>query len=186
MQLESAALEREPVEAERRRAAAANRPDLVGQMLLDQRNLGLHREFDVRECAGVRARRHTGQDPTGTLLVHEAASAVDWVDNEYPAHVVSLSFPGNHDFATRQTFRDQQDGPIRRGDRPRDLFDKHVLGDAIDRVDRVSLFFVARDARQRGHGAPFARLDDIAANPAMQGLNGREKRMVEIHAGCER
>ncbi|MBW8866519.1 MAG: hypothetical protein JF610_04170, partial [Acidobacteria bacterium] len=60
-----------------------------------------------------------------------------------------------------------------------------VLGNPIDRIDRVARFFT-RNAGQRRHRGPFARLDDIAANAAMQALNGREKRMVWIHAGCDR
>src|SRR6185295_112817 len=53
---------RESVDAHGRRSLAANGPELVRQMLLDERNLRLHRELDICQRARARTARDTGQD----------------------------------------------------------------------------------------------------------------------------
>ena len=66
-----------------------------------------------------------------------------------------------------------------------DLLDEHVLGDAIDRINRVP-FLLASDSREGARRHPLARLDDVAADASMQGLNRREERVGDRHDDCDR
>ena len=78
-------LARQPVEALRLRAFAPQRPQLIRQVLLHQRNLRLHRQHDVPQRRGRPAiGRHAGEHPRAALLVHQAARAVDRVDDDPP------------------------------------------------------------------------------------------------------
>jgi hypothetical protein len=165
----------------RRHAPPANRPDFVAQVLLDEGDLRLHRQLDVGQRAQARTRRHARQDPPRAFLIHQPARAVDRIDDDHPAHRRSRRVPRDHHFPARQAFRDHQDGRIGRRDRLPDLLDQQVLGHAVDCVDRVPVF-LARDRRQRSHGGPLARLDDVAPDAAVERLKGRKKRMVRSHA----
>jgi len=89
------------------------------------------------------------------------------------------------DLAASETFRYQQHRRIPCRDRPLDLINQHMFGDAVDRIDRVS-FFLPRDTGKRCRGRALTGVDDITTDSAMQGLNGGEKRVGWIHAGVER
>ena len=136
---------REPVDAHGRRSLAANRPELVRQMLLDERNLRLHREFDICQRAGARTARDPGQDPGWTFLVHHAARAVDRVHDDDPSRGLSVGAFRHDDLAARQSLGHQQHRLLPRGDSSADLCDELVFSNAVDRVDRIALCF-RRDA----------------------------------------
>ena len=86
---------------------------------------------------------------------------------------------GHDHLAARQPFGDEPNRRVRRGNRSRELLDEHLLGDPIDRVDRVP-FLLASDTRQRAHRRLLARRDDVAADASMQGLDGREERVRDV------
>ena len=141
----------------RRRALAADGPELVAQVLLDERDLGLHRELDVGQRASAPGpRRDAGENPGRALLVHQAARAVDRIDDDRQRDVRSRSRRRAARPRRRAALRRRaRTGASARGDRPLDLLDEHVLGDAVDRVDRVA-FVVVRDVR-RARSPPRAR-----------------------------
>ena len=57
-------------------------------MLLEERDLGLHGEDDVRQARlGAAIRRNAREHPGAALLVHQAARAVEWIDEQPPATV---------------------------------------------------------------------------------------------------
>ena len=61
----------EPIDAHSLRPLPANRPQLVREVLLHQRNLRLHRELDVGQRRRVAAiGRDAGENPAGPLLIH--------------------------------------------------------------------------------------------------------------------
>ncbi len=158
-------------------ALAANGPQLIAQVLLHERQFRLHGEHDVRQ-RGVGARRHGGQDPRGPLLIHQAARAVDRIDDDRPLDARDVGASRQHDFPARQALGDESHGCVP-GDRPLDLLDQHVFRDAVDRVDRVALV-VVRDVAQRVDGAALAGGDDIAADPRVQREERGKKRVHQL------
>ena len=59
-------------------AFATNGPERIGEMLLDQRNLCLHRQFDVPQARlWATIGRDAGEYPGATLLKHQAVCAID-------------------------------------------------------------------------------------------------------------
>src|SRR6185369_9717810 len=84
LQIQGRALAGDAIEAGRGHAAASDGPQLVGQVLLDERYLRLHRELDVRQRARAGPRRDTRKDPGGALLVHEATRSIDRVYDDRP------------------------------------------------------------------------------------------------------
>ena len=148
-------------------------------MLLDERNLRLNSQLDVRQRARARAGGDAGQNPRGTLLVHEPTRPIDRIDDDRPRRGAARA--GRHDDpAAGQPLGDEQDGGVRRRNRAPDLLDEHMLGDAIDRIDRVPVL-VASHAGQRACRGLLARVHDVPADPPMQGLNRREERMGDGH-----
>ena len=145
MESQRNAFAREPVDANGRRPLVSNRPELVREMLLDERNLGLHRQFDICQRAGARTARHPGQDPGRTFLVHHAARAVDRVHDDDPSRSLSVGAFRHDDLAARQPLGHQQHRLLPRGDSSADLCDELVFSNAVDRVDRIALCF-RRDA----------------------------------------
>ena len=64
-------------------AAAGDRPHRVAQVLLHERDLRLHGELDVgQRLAAASVGRDAGQHPGRALLHHQAARAVDRVDDD--------------------------------------------------------------------------------------------------------
>ena len=127
-------------------ALAANGPKLVAQMLLDERDFGLHRDFDIGQRGFLAAvGRDAGENPRRAFLVHQPARAVDRVDDDAPAGIVLLRAFGEHDAAVRQSFADQNDWFVRRNFAI-EPFDERRFADPVDRVDDVARAFV-RDAR---------------------------------------
>ncbi len=71
-----------------------------------------------------------------------------------------------HQLAARKAFGHETDWRPGR-DGAFDLVNEHVLGDAVDGVDRVA-FVVVRDVGEGGHRGAFARGDDVGANATVQ------------------
>src|SRR2546426_11448140 len=68
-------------------------------MLLQKWDLGLHREHDVGEARRRTAIRcDTREDPGAPLLIHEAARAVERVDEEPPATVLLTRATREHEW----------------------------------------------------------------------------------------
>ena len=99
--------------------------ELVGLTLLDGRQLGHRRGDDVAQRPTPRRSRR--EAPRGTLVVHQAACAVDGVDDDGPRRVVP------DDDRLLQSLRHELDvGPVLL-----EPTDQRVVGHAVDRVDRV-------------------------------------------------
>ena len=79
---------RQPIVATSLQSLPANRPELVRKMLLEERDLGLHGEDDVRQARlDAAIRRDAREHPGAALLVHQAARAVERIDEQPPATI---------------------------------------------------------------------------------------------------
>src|SRR5262249_50060670 len=133
--------------AEALHSTTANSPDLIAQVLLDERNFSLHRNFNIGERSGMTAVGcDTGKNPPWALLVHEAASAIDRVDNNPPPRIALFRAIRQHNAPVRQTFADQNDRLSRR-DFLREPFNERRLADLVDRIDHITRT-IMRNARQ--------------------------------------
>ena len=151
------------VQAPRGDTLAANRPGFVAQVLLQGRDLALHRQHDVRQPRLVAAvRRDAAQHPGAALLVHQAARAVDRVDQDPPARSRGIAAARQRQRSAGDALGDEHDAPeaFRIGLEPAD---QHVFADAIDGVDGVALP-VARDCCRRVDGGLGAGLEHPGAD----------------------
>jgi hypothetical protein len=154
-------------------------------VLLDQRNLGLHCQLDVRQRTWRGTRSDAGQDPCRAFLIHQPARAVDRIDDDHPPRRGAIRPVRHHDLTVLQPLGDEHHRRVVRRHRSSDLFDEQVFRDAIDGVDRVPLA-LARNGRQPSHGRLFAGPDHITPDASMQGLDRSEKRMLGSHVDVER
>ena len=75
----------QPVEAFGVRALTSHRPEAIRQVLLDERYLGLNRQLNIAQiCLSPAIWRHAGQHPGAAFLIHQAARAIDRIDNDSP------------------------------------------------------------------------------------------------------
>src|SRR4051794_25328183 len=140
----------EPIVSDRLSTIAAHRPELITKMLLHERDFRLDGGFDVAESHQVAAVwGDASEDEAGAFLEHEAAGAVDWVDNDLPAGV-ELSCQGRQDHApVGQALADKDDG-LMSGDFAREPVDEGRLADSINGVDNVASAVVGNAAELGG------------------------------------
>ena len=141
-------------------------------MLFEKWDLGLNGERDIREsrrCSTVR--RHTGEHPGAALLVHQAARAVDWIDEHSPAAVTLLgakSFGDHtHRFVGGQFTQAPHEGLFRH---------------PVNRVDRVT-FVACRRCELLGR-LSLARLHDGVADRVMQRKDRLEQFLSAAHSAA--
>lgn len=120
------------------RAGAADGGELVGAPLFAGGELGHGGDGDVAECgAGTALRGEAGENPGGAFVVHEAAGAIDGVEDAFPAGARDGCAEGEGEVvAVFDAFHDELDGP---GAGP--VFfepgDDGVFAEFIDVVDGV-------------------------------------------------
>ena len=145
-------------------AAARDRPHRVAQVLLHERDLGLHGDRDVgQRLASVAVGRDAGQHPRRALLHHQAARAVDRVDDDDDLDVLLARAGGQHAAPVRaQPLGHQQARPL-----AATASSKRASSTASDRrstantrVARV----VAHHRRQLVDRLALARGDHLVAN----------------------
>ncbi len=68
-----------------------HRPQLVGKVLLHERQLGLHGEHEIGEAWVRHVRSDAREHPAAALLVHEPASAVDRIDDHEEARASRIT-----------------------------------------------------------------------------------------------
>lgn len=118
--------------------APARPPELIGQVLFQERDLGLNRHPGVRQprlVAMIGSERH--QHPGRSLLMHEPAGAVDGIDQQ---PIARPRRPGEDDALGSEALGDQHDT----GQRPqlaRDHLGQVLLAEGVDHVLRVTLGF---------------------------------------------
>ena len=79
-------------------------------MLLNKRDLGLDRKFNVAADGVVAAiRSNAGQYPRASFLIHQAASAVDRIDDDAPDGVGFVCSSRQNDLSVFQAFGDEND-----------------------------------------------------------------------------
>ncbi len=124
-------------------------------------------EHDVGQARGRSfVRRDARQYPGAALLVHEAACAIEWVDQQSPAAILLSGAARKHE-RLGEAFRDEANGLVARdGGEPAH---ERRLADAVDGVDRIA--FVARRLRELLRRLPRARVHDVVADRGMQGLD---------------
>ena len=167
LSLQQSRIAGESIIADAADAVAANGPELVAKVLFDERDFSLDSDFNIGQRGFLaEVRRNAGEDPTGAFLIHEAAGAVDWVDDDAPAGIVLVGASRQCHPTVRQAFADQDDGLVGRNF-AREAIDKGGFADPIDCVDDVAGAFVG-DASEFIGRALFARHYDQAADRVVQ------------------
>ena len=180
-QREGRARARHQIEPLGARAFARHRPQRVGEVLLDQRDLGLHGDADVRQrLAAAAVGRDPGQDPGGPLLVHEAARAVDRIDERDDLRGALRRPLRQHAAPVRaQALGDQQTRPA--GGEGGEAIDQHPFRHAIHRIDDVARLLAGHRRQLVGRRAR-ARRDDFGADGLVNRLDGLDQRGLVTHA----
>ena len=157
--------------------AAAQRPELVRQMLLEERNLGLHGQDDVAQArSGAPVRRDAREDPGAALLIHQAARAVDRVDQQAPAAVLFARSPPprQHEAVAGQSFGHQTERLLARD--IGEALHERVLAYPVDGVDRIAVAFrVGSHGGEQLRRLPGARRDHRVADALVQRPDGLEQ-----------
>src|ERR1044072_8406979 len=134
-------------------------------MRLEPPDLRLDGERDIGQAGrGTTVWRKSGQNPGAALLVHQATRAVDGIDDHAPGGVSRFR---------RQPFRDYTDWL----GKSIEARGEDLLGDAIDRVNRIAVVF-AGSGSQLFRLLAFARFDDRAPNRVVK----RQDRLRETFA----
>src|SRR5258705_769865 len=94
----------EPIEAFAGNALATNGPHGIREVLFDQWDFCLDWEFDVLQIrVGPSIGCNAGQNPGTTLLVHKAASAIDWINDNAPDRFGLRELAWQHHLTTLQS-----------------------------------------------------------------------------------
>jgi hypothetical protein len=140
----------EPIVSDRLSTIAAYGPELITKMLLHERDFRLDGGFDVAESHQVAAVwGDASEDEAGAFLEHEAAGAVDWVDNDLPTSVAFSCGVWQDHAAVGQPLADKDDGFIR-CDFACEPVDEGRLADSINGVDNVASAVVGNTAELGG------------------------------------
>ncbi len=127
-------------------AFTPDRPHLIRQVLFHERDLRLHPEDDIPQRRGRPAiGRHAREHPCAALLIHQAARAVDGVDDDPPVDRRLIAPLGIAAAAARQPLGDEDEGVLA-GEGFRESRDDRFPDD-VDRVDRVA-GIIAIDGRK--------------------------------------
>ena len=160
----------------------AERPHLVAQVLLEERDLGLHGEHDVAQRSlRFTMRRDPCENPSAALLVHEAARAVDRIDDHAPAAILLAGAGGEEEAPRRQPFRNQPERFV-----VRDIsqaLDERRLAHTIDGVDGVDAV-VGRNGSQRLDLLTCTGVQDGGANAVVDREDGLEEPTDVSHLAC--
>jgi hypothetical protein len=152
--------------------AVPHDPQAVREMLLEQRDLGLQRERDAGERGGVAAiRRHTRQNPAGPLLIHQAACAVDRIDDHRDLRRGAVRQHAASGLA--EPFGDEQHRPL--ACQRLEMADERLFRHAIEREDRVA-GVAADDGGERL---------EVGAGTLAAGDNGVAERGVDLPEPAE-
>src|SRR5215218_9618190 len=164
---------REAIDSPRLDALASHGPQLIAQMLFDERNLRLHREDDVAQ-PGLRAaiRRETGEDPRRSLLVHQAARPVDRIDEQTPPAVALCGAARQHESTRRQSLGYQHERLLKR-----ELLepgDERLFAHPVYGVDGIADAVVG-DVAQRPGALRRERIHHARADSRVQVENRRQQ-----------
>ena len=89
------------------RAVAADGPKTIGQMLLYEWYFGLNCEFDVGKVGLLAAiGRDARQYPRTAFLIHQAACAIDRIDDDAQGCIIFRNTLRQNDLSLRQAFSD--------------------------------------------------------------------------------
>src|SRR5205814_8107614 len=79
------------------RPATFDRPEHIREAHLARRQLGHYRDLDVSQARRPPAIRcDAGQRPRGAFVIHDAARAVDWIDNDADLRIVLARATGKN------------------------------------------------------------------------------------------
>jgi hypothetical protein len=137
---------REQVDSLGAGALSPDRPEEIRQVLARGGDLHLHRDGDIRERGGLApVRRHAAEYPGAALVIHQAARAIDWIDDEAEAGLLRrASLREEPPPIPRQPLGNQRQrhllGPARA------MLQQDLLGVQINGVDRIA---IARFAHPR-------------------------------------
>ena len=183
-QLERHGLTGEPIHPAGLGAPAPLCPELIGQVLLHERNFGLYREDDVtKPRRGAEVGCDAGEDPRGSLLVHEPARAIDGIHKQPPAALCFGRAVREHEAFWRETLGDEDEWFIARngGESVNERGFAHPVH-GIDGVTRVIV-------RHLGHCVVALLLAcgyDRRANAVVEVDDGRQQVVGVGHQRCRR
>ena len=126
-----------------------------------------------RRVSGAVSGRDAGEDPRASLLVHEAAGAVDGIDDDAPPRARRIGASGQDEAPTGQAFSDEDDG-ITAGHIIFECRNEPLLADAVDCVDGVP-FVVVGHFRHLFGGGGLTRGDDLVPDDPVQATQWGEK-----------
>jgi hypothetical protein len=163
-------------------AAARDRPQRVAQVLFHQWDLGLHGERDVgQRLASVSVGGDSGQHPRRALLHHQAARAVDRVDNDDDLDVLLARAGGQHAAPVlAEPFGHEQARP------PLcellEAREQHRLRQAIDGEHSIARI-IAHDRRQLVYRLALTRRDHLVADGLVHAADVGDQRLGVTQAG---
>ena len=150
-------------------AVAAEGADLIGAPLFAGGDFRHGGDEDIGEAGFVaELGGESGEDPGGALIVHDAAGAIDGINDAAPEGV--LDFRAAREEAQGgivEAFGDELDGPLGGPVGFEPLYDG-VLAEGIDRVDGIGDGF-AVDAGEIGGFAIFAAGDHLIPDKIAEG-----------------
>jgi len=176
---EGPAFPREPVVPFGARSLSRDRPERVGKVLLDERDLGLDRELHVEERRpGTAVPGNPSENPGASLLVHQPPGPVDGVHQDAERGIL-LGRLVRNDRASliSETFGDENDGLLEA--ETAEEFEDLGLAHLVDRVERVTAF-VPRHLRHLHERRTLASRDDGVPDARVEMANRLEK-MGYVH-----
>ena len=156
------------------RALPTQAPQHIAEVLLNERNLGLHGKYDVLQ-ARFRSviRGHAGQDPCAAFLVHQSSRAVNRINDDAPEGLCFTRAARQNDLPACNPFCDQNMGRSGRHLMFEEL-KQEFLTHAIDRVNRVAGAAVIVHPREVFQVCPFAGGHYFVAHAFVQTAQRRE------------
>ena len=177
-ELERVTLAAKHVGAQRLHAATADGPELVREVLLHERDLGLHGEHEIGQARVRNVGRDAGEDPRAALLVHEPTRAVDRIDDEDVARLALVAAARQDHPPALEPLGDEHDAAQPAGF-TLELRDEHFFAHAVDGVDRVAAGIAGHGGQRSRALSPKCRRDAVA-DPALQPLHDRKDELGDL------
>src|SRR6185369_10921182 len=160
---------------------AANCPQCVAKMLLQQWYFCLHCKLDILQvCLLTTIGRDSREHPGTAFLIHYFPSAIDWIDNHAPDSFVFCCTARQNQLPILDTFSYENQ---RRNACQLLLkqFDKQFFTDAVNRVDCVALGCIVRNSGELFELRALAFGDDGIAHSLVNTANWTEQVTYVAH-----
>src|ERR1700676_4232711 len=145
-------------------------------MLFDERYFRLYSQLNIGEgCGFAQVWGHPGQNPSTTLLVHQASCSINWIGYHSPGGIDFPSSARQNNFAAGQSLGNQDNGsPC--GNLPFEQIDQYFFADTIHGIDRIAVTIaIFDDTREVRCGRLLASSNDRIADFFVDGTYGVKK-----------